>query len=481
MTFDWADWGPPLAVLAFGLVAGGFVAARSRATAADRRRIEDEGRTADLHHDKDSVLEALEALETERNKLEPDEYERERKALIARGAAALRGLDASPASPSSTPDASLAQTDEAVELLAELLRAEKARLGEETFHAALARVTDARPPAPTEGLSPQWQGAMTTMLVFAVIGGLWWAAGSDSTMRGDGGMTGRGSGSAQMAGGAGAPAAAQAPSSPAKTELEARLAANPSDLDALNQLTDMSLAAEDLPGAMNYNAKALEVAPADPDARVNRAALQVSIGMRDKALVTLDEVIAENPTHIKALVYRGLIAMRVGEYQTAVTSLQAAVDAGAEDPFIAERLVEAKRSLETGAPPPLPSGAAAPPPPASPAAAGDLLVSGTVELPAELQGQLSGSETLFVGVKNPAMPGPPLAALKLPARFPATFQVTTADVLPMHRGQPLPTSILVTFQIDRDGNAMTKDDNLATASLADVAAGTADLIVTLAP
>ena len=75
MTFDWAEWGPPLAVLVVGLIGGAFLVARSRLQAGEQAAITREGARMDLEKRHETVVEALRALELEKDKLTPDDYQ----------------------------------------------------------------------------------------------------------------------------------------------------------------------------------------------------------------------------------------------------------------------------------------------------------------------------------------------------------------------------------------------------------------------
>jgi len=283
-------------------------------------------------------------------------------------------------------------------------------------------------------------------------------AGSESMTRNDGGMTGRG------AGGSAPAAAPAAPQPDPAIELTARVEKDPRDLEALNRLTELSISREDMQGALAWNSKALEVAPEDLDARVNRAILQVTIGMHDKAIEQLDEVLAVKQDHLRANVYRGLLAMNVGDFPKAVETLErASALTGGTDPFLTARVAEARQGAGMA--------------PAAPSAAG-AVAAGTVRIPLELATKLAGTETLYLAVKDPKTPGPPLAAVKLPATdFPRAFVVSPQDILPMWRGRPLPAEIELVVRIDVDGDPMTKDD-LASTTLT-LAPGAADLMIDL--
>lgn len=280
MTFEWADWGPPLAVLGIGLLLGLVAVLRLR---SHDPGVSAEGREQDLVHAHRMAVEALKALELDRDKLDPADYAREHEALLARGAAALRELEA--------------------------------------FRAGRAAVQAAHPagPAPTRGgLAPEWRGALTALSVVGVLFLLVQFVQADTVPRRDG---------ASMTGNQdlGAPAAAD-PWAQARADLEARLAQDPENTALLNELTQAALSAGDLQGAMQYNQRVFEVDPENADAMVFKALLAATVGLNDRALAGFDEVLAREPEHARALTYKGLILLEMRRPDEAVTALEKAVE-----------------------------------------------------------------------------------------------------------------------------------------------------------
>lgn len=81
------------------------------------------------------------------------------------------------------------------------------------------------------------------------------------------------------------------------------------------------------------------------------------------------------------------------------------------------------------------------------------VLTGTVELKAELKDTVKPEDTVFVIARKGAG-GPPLAVKKLPATaFPLTFTLTEKDVM---MGGPFDGEVELTVRIDKDGDAMTK-------------------------
>ena len=448
-TIDWSEWGPPLAVIALGLVCGFVLVSRLR---EEDPAVQAQSRELDLKNEHAVALAALKALETERDKLDPADWEREREALLARGSAALRALDqAAPEARPSTAD------PEAVAKLRALVD----ELGDDAARSAVEALfgpTQNTPPAPA-GLSPEWRGALWALGVVAVMAGFVMFANTESVDRRPGAsMTGN-----QDLGGA-----------DRKAELEARVKQDPQDLEALNELTIIAIQAGDAPGAMEWNRQAFEVNADDPTARTWKAVLAAAVGMSDRALAILTETAADHPEHLDAWMYKGLIELRSGDAAAAVTSLEKAQALDPGNPQLGAALSQARQVAAASG-----GGPAAPPTAGGPA---EVVVQGTAALSDELQATLSGSETLYVSVRSPAG-GPPLAAKKMPmGEWPRAFEVTTADAIAMGgRPRPFPDTLRVVVTIDGDGNPMSKGDVVATIDLSDVAKGTEDLAVELTP
>jgi hypothetical protein len=85
------------------------------------------------------------------------------------------------------------------------------------------------------------------------------------------------------------------------------------------------------------------------------------------------------------------------------------------------------------------------------------VASGSLSLAPSAQTPPEGA-TLFIAVRDPAG-GPPLAALKRPARFPQDFKITSADAIAMGgQPRPFPARVKLVIRVDTDGNAMTREE-----------------------
>lgn len=411
MTFDWSEWGPPLAVLAFGLVAG--LVSMLQLKRREDTTVSTQGRTQDLVQAHEAAVEALKSLDLDQGKLDPSDYAREREALVKRGAAALRELE-------SVRDGTLVDPRPPPPILPD------------------APPTPAKPPL----LAPEWKGALTALAAVAVLAVLWQFAQDNSVARRDGAsMTGN-----QDLGGGGA-MQGEAPWMAAKAQMEADLAKDPSNLRLLNELTELSLSTGDAGAAMRYNQRAFEVDATHPDARVLKAVLAATVGMFDRALAEIGDVLKTHPDHAKAWTYKGLILLQQQDGPGAAEALERAVALQPGVPALQQALAQA-RSM-SGAPAPAPAPAAG--------GAGEVVVSGVAELAPDAATALVGTEIVYVSVRDPAG-GPPLAAKKLPlGPFPMTFEVTTADAIAMGgQARPFPANVNVSVRIDADGNPMTR-------------------------
>jgi hypothetical protein len=128
----------------------------------------------------------------------------------------------------------------------------------------------------------------------------------------------------------------------------------------------------------------------------------------------------------------------------------------------------------TPAAPPTTPVAPAPAPERAPAPSATLALSGTISFAGPPRGQ-----AVFVSVKDPAHPGPPLAAKKLPpGPFPLAFTLTQADVMQMGPPRAIPATVTLSVTLDGDGDAMSKDP-ADPKVVVETAAAAVDLAITL--
>ncbi len=466
MTFDWEIWSTPLMVLGAGVVLGVALLMRQNQSVDT---VVAEGERRDLEREHQAALEALRALETEREKMEAADYERERQALLSRGAAAMRALEGAGGAAA----AGASGSDDLSALVA-VLKAERERVGAQSFDAALRVATGHGAPAEPErdAMSPTWRGALTASAVWALVALLVVFAGDQSTVRRDGGsMTG---GTTSMGGPPQAPPMAppNAPDFEAMAEpLKKRVEANPQDIEAWNELTQLALSSGDAQGAMQYNQSAAAIDPDDPDVGASKAVLAAMVGLAPRALSILEDVLAKHPRHVRSLTYKGLLLLEEGQHEAAVPVLELVVELQPGVVPLQQALDAARRGEG------LPGMGQAPAPAPAAAGGGDVVMSGTIHL--KPGAKTDGAQVLFLSVRSPEG-GPPLAAKRLPVgEFPVRFEITTADAISMGGApRPFPATMSLNARLDADGNAMTKED-LASAGAGGVAKGATGLELTL--
>lgn len=468
-------WWTPFFVVNAGVLVGHALMAWLASQPAAGRELAWEGRRADLQHSRRVVVEQLRNLDAERDKLDISDYTRERESLLAVGAQASRELDdgvptaageitavmptilapevapmatdtdhlpvaGDPTSPATSPP-----TLGAAERLVLRLQAER-DANPEAFASAMQRLG-----LQQAGPSGEWRGALYTLGVLAMVVGFWQLAASSSSERAPGmSMTG-----GDSVGGEAAPAV-----SPVVAELEARLAQDPDDLDALNRLTEIAIIDQDIERAVALNSRAQALAPDDADVRTYRAVMLAFIGRRDESMQLLEGVLDAHPRHLNALFYLGVFLQRTDPARS-VQLLERALEVK-DVPQIRQQLLEAREAAG-----------------AAPVEAAPAILEGTITL----SDPAATGQMVFVAVRpaGRATPGmPPYAALKLPpGPFPMTFQITEDSVLPMHRRQPKPDGFQVTVRLDGDGDPMTSPPTDPSALLTSVPRGTSGLTVTL--
>lgn len=442
-------WWLPFWIAQAGLFAGTMAWVGLTRRRDDAETTIAEGRRTDLAETRALVVEQLRHLEVERDKLDDATYAEERAALLEIGAAAARALDeatAAPALPDEDPMSDAPMLD----------RLRALRDADPTAFDAAVGDLGVRPPPPG-GLPDLWKGVVWTLLVVGVLGAIGWNVAGDARDRtGAMPMTG----GDQVMGDAASPAA-----DPTLAALQERLAADPSDLAGQNQLTELALARQRMDLAMAANESALAIDPSDRDARTFQAVLQAFVGKVDEALAALDALLVEDPEHLRALVYRGLLSIeRDPTKAVEVLEKAAALD---DNPMLRQALSEARRASAG------PS-AATLPPGAPTAAEASPIASGSLAL----EGPAPNGGVLFLSIRDPRG-GPPLAAQRLPASpLPSTFEITTADRLPMGGDRPLPGHVQLVVRLDSDGDPLTKPPSDPAAE-ALVEVGTADIPLTL--
>jgi tetratricopeptide (TPR) repeat protein len=135
-------------------------------------------------------------------------------------------------------------------------------------------------------------------------------------------------------------------------EYRARLEANPRDLDALLGMARLNLQRNDLAQAIEFDKRALDVDPGNPEALSRFGMILADAGHLSDALRALDQALARDPNRIEALWWKGQVELYgLKDYRAAVATwerLATLVPPGAERERAAAALAEARVAAAAG-------------------------------------------------------------------------------------------------------------------------------------
>ncbi len=428
------DWVPALAVLAVGLVAGTLVILRLFAVSRGAARA---GPSVPLHvrdlaGKRDALLRQLREMEDTAKKRTPEQLARERYALELETARVLLALDERGAS-------------------------EGARLAHQRAAAKSGRVAPAR--RERAGLRRfLWGTGSATALVLL---GLFTYQSAKPRDPG-GSLTGEVPMEGRTAGGS----------------------ATAENLDARLELVRASADRQDWMRVWKESARVLEQSPGQPEALAYQAIVRLVIGQTDVAVNMLTKTVAADPDLIVAYAYLVIGQLRMGRVREAEATVARGSKRFPDRAADFRQLLEeqkreaaaAQASLSPGQSDPH-KGLAAPgdgtggtP---APARGGGRRVAGSVDIEASLKSAVAPGGILFVFARETgASGGPPVAVKRLPATFPAAFELTEADSM---MGEPLPDRLLIEARLDSDGDPTTRSPADPKARLEDVKIGRTDL------
>ncbi|HEY6908280.1 MAG TPA: tetratricopeptide repeat protein [Myxococcales bacterium] len=453
--FQAVDWLPGIGVLAVGLVVGIVLAWRSLASARRAQRSAAEPlplEVRDLEGKRDALLRQLEELDETGTKLSEAQLAQQRYGLEVEAARVLLALDEAGA-------------------------AVPARSGV----AGAAPAAAARAPAPDAAQRPAMRGFLWGMGSTAAVLSLAFFVYVSAKPRDSGGA---------VTGAPGREPAAQDDSAAAdEARVKEVLARDPENLDARVALAELELERRDFMGAWNDSAKVLAKQPDNPRATTCQAMVRLAMGQGTMAVDLLKKAVATDPDLISARAYLAMAYARTGRMSAASSTI---AEASRKFPERAADLQRLLADLQNEGPAPAmaasatgtdphaglaaPGGAAATTtaaPSSAPASPGGRRVAGVIDLEPSLKAQASPSGILFVYVRSAhASGGPPIAVKRLPAVFPAAFELGQADSM---MGQEFPESVQVEARLDADGDPTTRSPTDPKAHLDDVKAGRTDL------
>jgi len=168
----------------------------------------------------------------------------------------------------------------------------------------------------------------------------------------------------------------------------------------------------------------------------------------------IEQALALDPNSGKALFFGAAAAMRRGQLPLAKERFQKILSMNPPEqirPILEQQIASIDQRLGGG-------GGAAPSAAVGPATASASSGAAAVRVHIELSPQLSKSAPdaapLFVFVRDPGQPGPPLAAKRLTSRFPQTVELTPADSMVPGRAFSTGQKVQVVARIARSGNPM---------------------------
>jgi hypothetical protein len=190
--------------------------------------------------------------------------------------------------------------------------------------------------------------------------------------------------------------------------------------------------------------------------------------LNGRAARLIEQALVVDPNSGKALFFGAAVAMRKGELPLAkerFTKLLALDPPDNIKPLIQKQIDEIDQQMAGGGPT-FAAGAAGVPGAAGPTgAAGSAGAAGAapaattaasvrinVSLAPTLAQSASGSSPLFVFVRDPSRPGPPLAVKRLESHFPQTVELTTSDSMVPGRAIAAGQKVQVVARIARSGN-----------------------------
>lgn len=246
-----------------------------------------------------------------------------------------------------------------------------------------------------------------------------------------------------------------------------RLDKNPEDLEGWMMLGRSYMVLEQAPMAVRAYERADRLAQGkNADVLVGLAealAVENEQALDGRASELLERALVIDPRSGKALFYGGLAALRRGDLPLARERFAGLLALNPPDnvkPVLEEQIAAIDQQLGhapvAGAPSTPATTPATAPPAAAGAATGEAVVNVNVTLSPKLSANLPASAPLFVFVRDPGQPGPPLAVKRLANRFPQSVQLTAADAMVPGRQLNAGQTVQVVARIARSGTPVAQ-------------------------
>lgn len=258
-------------------------------------------------------------------------------------------------------------------------------------------------------------------------------------------------------------------------QLEAKLAANPGDKDGWRMLGRTYLVSGQADKAAEAYGKAAELAGGqDPGLQLDLAEALVLTNdpaAQDEAKQILDAALAADGTNQKALWYSGVQAAQRGDSDTAKTHWTRLLETNPPDE-IRQIIVSQLQAIGAEAPP---GAMAAATPPAAGAGMGGGMggpsaaaaepagrtIRVALSLDPALSAKLKPGTPLFVSARQPGIPGPPLAAIRITSdELPTTVVLSDANSMIEGRNLSSVDDVQVVARVAFGGTAVTTSGDL---------------------
>lgn len=257
--------------------------------------------------------------------------------------------------------------------------------------------------------------------------------------------------------------------------LEARLAANPGDMEGWRMLGRTYLVSGDPTRAAEAYGKADAIAGGKDEGLLLDLAEALVLtddpAVQDRAQQIIDAALAADGSNQKALWYSGVMAARRNDTETAKASWTKLLDSNPPEEI---RQIIVTQLEAIGAEVPAGAVAASGPPTASSGMGGGMGGSGSgavepvgrtirvaLSVDPALAGKLKPGTTVFVSARQPGIPGPPIAAVRITSdELPTTVVLSDANTMIEGRDLSSVDDVQVVARVAFGGSAVAASGDL---------------------
>ncbi|NBR18549.1 MAG: hypothetical protein EBT81_12015 [Gammaproteobacteria bacterium] len=180
-----------------------------------------------------------------------------------------------------------------------------------------------------------------------------------------------------------------------------------------------------------------------------------------RAARMFEQALTLEPNSEKALFYSAVAAQRRGETPLAISRFEKMLQLDPPENvrnILQQQIVALRASVTTGGASGTSAPGAAPAAAAAPSESPRVIVA--VSIKPALAREVAPGSTLFVFVRAPGRPGPPLAVKRLPATLPVSVELTSADSMVPGLSFAPNDTVEVSAKISADGSATPKSGDL---------------------